>query len=142
MTQFTDLRTDAERVRKIRYMINSLGIRDDTARRMSRTEVQDISDVLFHLESLLLKYQGRKDTLRFLESLGDVMHETASGLAHINDEINSIMVDNEISCERIREVQLSLCGERDENILAEASSKNFTKSTKKIDNPNYKLKGS
>lgn len=140
MTQFTDLRTDAERVRQLRLTINSLSMKRDVVRNMSRTETQDISDVLFHLESLLIKYQGQREILHLLESLGDVMHQAADGIVCANDEISSIMVDNEISYERIQEMQLDICGEPTKNILAKTSAKNFTKNTKKIDNANYNLK--
>lgn len=138
MTQFTDLRTDAERVRQLRLTINSLNINTSVIRKMSHTELDDVSDVLFHLESLLLKYQSQREMLHLLESLGDVMHEAADGIVSVNTELNDIMVNNEISCKRIQEAQLSICGES-KNILDEKSSKNFTKSEKKVDNVNYNL---
>lgn len=139
MTQFTDLRTDAERVRQLRLTIDSLNINPSVIRKMSHTELDDVSDVLLHLESLLLKYQSQREMLHLLESLGDVMHEAADGIVSVNTELNDIMVNNEISCKRIREAQLSICGESIKNILDEKSSKNFTKSEKKVDNVNYNL---
>lgn len=139
MTQFTDLRTDAERVRQLRLTINSLNINPSVIRKMSHTELDDVSDVLFHLESLLLKYQSQREMLHLLESLGDVMHEAADGIVSVNTELNDIMVNNEISCKRIQEAQLSICGESIKNIFDEKSSKNFTKNEKKVDNVNYNL---
>ncbi|MYB30414.1 MAG: hypothetical protein F4Y18_05195 [Cenarchaeum sp. SB0663_bin_5] len=139
MTQFTDLRTDAERIRQLRLTINSLNINHSVIRKMSHTELDDVSDVLLHLESLLLKYQSQREMLHLLESLGDIMHEAADGIVSVNTELNDIMVNNEISCKRIQEVQLSICGESIKNILDEKSSKNFTKSEKKVDNVNYNL---
>lgn len=139
MTQFTDLRTDAERVRQLRLTINSLNIHPSEIRKMSHTELDDVSDVLFHLESLLLKYQSQREMLHLLESLGDVMHEAADGIVSVNTELNDIMVNNEISYKRIQEAQLAICGEPIKNILGEKSSKNFTKSEKKVDNVNYNL---
>ena len=139
MTQFTDLRTDAERIRQLRLTINSLNINHSVIRKMSHTELDDVSDVLLHLESLLLKYQSQREMLHLLESLGDIMHEAADGIVSVNTELNDIMVNNEISCKRIQEVQLSICGESIKNILDEKSSKNFTESEKKVDNVNYNL---
>lgn len=139
MTQFTDLRTDAERVRQLRLTINSLNMNPSVIRKMSHAERDDVSDVLFHLESLLLKYQSQREMLHLLESLGDVMHEAADGMASVNTELNDIMMNNEISCRRIQEAQFAICGEPIKNILGEESSKNFTKSAKKVDNVNYNL---
>lgn len=139
MTQFADLRTDAERVRQLRLTINSFRINPSVTRKMSHTELDDVSDVLFHLESLLLKYQSQREMLHLLESLGDVMREAAEGMASVSTELNDIVVNNEISCRRIQEAQLAICGEPTKNILEENGSKNFTKSEKKVDNVDYNL---
>lgn len=144
MEPFVDLSTDAERVRQLRRRLDSLRIRDSAAKSMTSEQAQDVSDVLLHLESLLLKYQGRRDLLRLLEGLGDLMRQVADGIAAADSEIADIKVDSEIHYKRIMDARLAMGGEAGpshaqliKKILAETGLENFTKTGKKSDVVKY-----
>ena len=145
MTQFTDLRTDAERIRKLRHTINSLRVNRHTIQKMSDEQAQDVSDVLYAMESLLLKYQGQRELLGFLEILADIMRQAAEGMTAVDDQINNIMVDNDVLYRQVLQARLSVCNDDAgqehtdsiKKILAETSSKVLTKNGKNIDNAHY-----